>query len=439
VPAASVGAARTTFLDRVVVLDDDPTGVQTLAGIRALLDWDATSIAAALESRPSVHLITNSRAQRPDAARELVESAARTALTAVPDAHLVLRGDSTLRGHLREEYEAVSAAIGGRYDQPLLLAPALPSAGRVTRGGIHLIERDGASTSLDETEYARDGLFSYDSARLLEWAQERSHGLFDARAGRELHLDELRRGGRGAVMAALRDLASAGRPAVLAPDAETEHDLAIIAAGFARAVREGIPALVRCAPAFAGVLTGTTATGLVPSPDAGPGGVLVVCGSYVPTTTRQLAALASSGAAVIEADADALASDEAELEIARVADAASAIVARKRLVVVATPRTRSEHTSDLESGERIAAGLALIAGRVEPLPAVVIAKGGITSAVTLRAGLGADAAEVVGPVRPGVSHWRAESRSGVTDYLVVPGNVGADDLLVQLVTSVLRR
>jgi uncharacterized protein YgbK (DUF1537 family) len=53
--------------------------------------------------------------------------------------------------------------------------------------------------------------------------------------------------------------------------------------------------------------------------------------------------------------------------------------------------------------------------------------------VTLRDGLGVRAAEVVGPVLPGVSRWRA----GDLDYLVVPGNVGDDRLLADLVALVL--
>jgi uncharacterized protein YgbK (DUF1537 family) len=68
----------------------------------------------------------------------------------------------------------------------------------------------------------------------------------------------------------------------------------------------------------------------------------------------------------------------------------------------------------------------------------VVAKGGITSAVTLRAGFGVDAADVVGPVLPGVSLWHAEAREGPLEYLVVPGNVGDDDLLVRLLDAVTR-
>src|SRR5437016_8597631 len=93
-------------IERLVVLDDDPTGVQTLEGIRVLLDWDPDRIARALAGRRSVHLITNSRALSPDQARAVVGAAARPAVAGVDGVRVVLRGDSTLRSHMWEEYEA---------------------------------------------------------------------------------------------------------------------------------------------------------------------------------------------------------------------------------------------------------------------------------------------------------------------------------------------
>jgi uncharacterized protein YgbK (DUF1537 family) len=429
------------FVEQLVVLDDDPTGVQTLAGIRVLLAWDAARIVAALAGRPGVHLITNSRALTPADAGALVADTARLVLEAVPAAHLVLRGDSTLRGHLLEEYEALRGALAPDSWPVLLLVPALPSAGRVTHGGVHMIERNGESTPLDGTEYARDGVFSYSTARLLGWAEERSAGLFAAANGREIHLDELRRDGPRVVADALGELASNDRPAVLAPDAETGEDLTLIAGGYAAAIRAGVTALVRCAPAFAGILAGTTASRLVDPPLSSEGGVLLVCGSYVPATTRQLGALATARPGtlvVVEADALAGPDAEVEVEVARVTAAASAVLRREQLAVIATSRTRSEQTSGLAIGERIAAGLARIAGQVEPRPPIIIAKGGITSAVTLQTGLGVDVADVVGPVLPGVSLWHAQAGGRPLDYLVVPGNVGDDDLLVRLVDTVTR-
>jgi uncharacterized protein YgbK (DUF1537 family) len=419
----------------IVVLDDDPTGVQTLAGIRVLLAWDPARIHAALEGRPSVHLITNTRALPAERVQSFVAAAAGTALEGVPEAAVVLRGDSTLRGHLLEEYLGVRDVVSPGGWPVLLLVPALPSAGRVTVGGVHLFDRDGSRTPLHETEYARDGVFSYASARLLEWAEERSGGLF--RAGRELHLDALRSGGPSVVAEALVALAAEGEPAAFAPDAETLDDLDVVAEGYRAAVRDGASVIVRCAPSFAGVLARTTAPGLVPPPSPRDG-VLVVCGSYVPQSSRQLARLVGARpGSLVEADVVALAGDDPAAEIAGLAAEVSRRLERDRFAVLATPRERPDGTTTLDAGERIASCLARVVAAVSPSPSLLVAKGGITAAVTLREGVGAAEAEVVGPVEPGVSLWSARWRDGSPlDFVVVPGNVGDDDVLARLAAAV---
>ena len=421
----------------VVVLDDDPTGVQTLAGIRVLLAWDPARVRAALEGRPSVHLITNTRALPGARVRSFVSAAARAALDGVPDAAILLRGDSTLRGHLLEEYLGVRDVVRPDGWPVLLLVPALPSAGRVTVGGVHLFDRDGRRTPLHDTEYARDGVFAYASARLLEWADERSGGLFRARAGKELHIAALRSGGPSAVAEALLALAATGEPAAFAPDAETAADVAVAAQGYRAAVADGASVIVRCAPTFAGVLAATTAPELVPLPRA-PDGVLVVHGSYVPQSTRQLARLVEARpGSLVEADVGALAGDDPSAEIAAQAAELSRRLAADGFAVLATPRERPVGTTSLDAGERIAVGLARIVAALDPSPSTLVAKGGITAAITLREGVGATEAEVVGPVEPGVSLWSARWRDGgELDYLVVPGNVGDDDLLARLVAAV---
>ena len=421
-----------------VVLDDDPTGVQTLAGVRVLLDWDAERVGAALVGRRAVHLITNSRALPPDRVQPLVADAARVAREAAADARVVLRGDSTLRGHLLEEYLGVRSVVASGRWPVLLLVPALPTAGRITLDGVQLFVRDGVPIPLHETEYANDGVFSYHSARLLDWAEERSDGLFRASDGAELSLAALRAGGPAVVSDALCGLGVRGRPAAFGPDAETEGDLAAIAAGLAAAQAKGCEVIVRCAPAFAGVLAGTTARepALLPVGER----VLVVCGSYVPQTTRQLARLRDAYPdAVVEADVGALVDGDHEAEARRLCRMTSERLDRMGLAVVATPRERPRTALSLEAGDRVAAGLAGVVKGVAPHPDVIVAKGGITSAVTLRDGVCASDAEVVGPVEPGVSRWSARWPGGTPlDYLVVPGNVGDDELLARLVAGIVR-
>jgi uncharacterized protein YgbK (DUF1537 family) len=411
---------------RAAVLDDDPTGTQAVAGVPVLFDWSsADAVRAAVGEARSVHFLTNSRAYPPARAYEIVRGAAQAAANALPDARVVLRGDSTLRAHLREEYEAVRDAVFPDGAPVLLLVPALPAAGRVTVGGVHYVIRGGARVPLHETEYARDATFAYRDARLLQWADDRSGGLFDRDRGRECAPD--------GVADALLSLVG---PAVCVPDAESIADLEAIAAGLDEAEGLGAEVIVRCAPTFAGVLGGSLSHGLVEPPPA-PTGVVLVCGSHVPTTTRQLRALVDAYAqSLVEVDVHVLAGDTAEREIERARREAGSRLRTHRLAIVATGRERADLS--LEQGERVAVNLARVLQGLEPVPEVVAAKGGITSAVTVREGLGARSADVIGPIAEGVALWRAHVDGGRDlSYVVFPGNVGGDELLVQVVDRIL--
>lgn len=421
----------------LVVLDDDPTGTQALAGVPVLLAPDEPSLRAlANAGAAAVHLLTNSRALQPAAAERLVAETSALARRALPAAEVVLRGDSTLRGHLLEEYRGLRAACFPDVTPVLLLVPALPAAGRVTVGGVHLLERDGTRTPLHDTEYARDPVLGYSDARLLYWAQERSRGYFAAGAGREVGLAQLRRDGGDAIAAAITHLTFAGRPAVCAPDAETAADLEAVAAGLRQVRAAGVPVVVRCGPTFVGVLSGALARGPAVTPSV-TGGVLVVCGSFVTTATRQLAALEKGyPGSLIQADAAALASSDASPELGRLAGAVSSRLRRHRVAVLATPRNRPP-AGDLDVQAKVAANLAGVLPLLDEPPELVIAKGGVTSAVTARVGLQARRADVIGPVAEGVGLWQVHRPGGGRlPYLVVPGNVGEDDLLARLVALV---
>jgi uncharacterized protein YgbK (DUF1537 family) len=415
------------------VLDDDPTGTQAMADVPIVLDWSDGAVASAVrEADRSVHLLTNSRAHPASAAAAVTASAAQAARAAVPTARLLLRGDSTLRGHVYEEYDAARAAIGSAdAPVPLLLVPAFPAAGRVTVGGVHLLERDGIRVPLHETEYATDGALAYADARLARWAEDRSGGRLAAADAIELPLAAIRADGRCALREALVAAYRRGRPAVVVPDAETAADLETIAAGLRDAEAE-VPVLARCAPAFAAILTGTAATGLAQPPAPGRG-VLVLCGSFVPTTTTQLAELerAWPGRTVV-ADVRALAGGEADAAARWIAGAAGALLDGGGPAIVATPRERDAGLVDADSQRRIAVALAQVA-RLVPAD-VVVAKGGITSAVTALDGLGARTARVVGPIATGVARWQLAAGPA---YCVVPGNVGGPSLLVEVVEAIL--
>jgi uncharacterized protein YgbK (DUF1537 family) len=415
----------------IAVLDDDPTGTQAVEDTPVVLDWSPDVLRRLPEQ--SLHVVTNTRALSAASAYTVTREVAAAVMQRFPRARIVLRGDSTLRAHLREEYEAVRDVVFPGLTPRLLLVPALPAAGRVTVGGVHLLERSGRRMPLHQTEYATDGEFAYRSSRLLEWAEERSHGLFPAANGSEVPLAELRARGGAAVHEALAASTAHGGAAVCAPDAETCADLVAIADGLRAAQAAGLPVIVRSAPTFAGVLGSTLAATLLPMPRARS--LLVVCGSYVPQTTRQLACLlATRPGALVELDLSRLLGGERDRELARAAQAARESLARERIAVVATPRTRSAAADDPEAAGLISAGLVVLTQLLASQSELVLFKGGITSAVCIRDGLGAQLATVEGPVAPGVALWRLEDGRRC---FVFPGNVGRDETLAGIVAEVL--
>jgi uncharacterized protein YgbK (DUF1537 family) len=422
--------------ERYVVLDDDPTGTQAVQDVPVLLRWSPDAVRAALVTAPSVHLLTNARALDASGAEKVTFDAASTARLAMPDARIVLRGDSTLRGHLLAEYRAAARAAFAQREPVVMLVPALPAAGRVTLAGVHY----AGSVPVHETAYARDGVFSYRSSRLLEWAEERTEGLLPADSGIEVPLHELRDRGSDAVLGALLEASGRERSAVV-PDVETGDDLSVIADGARRAYELGLPLLIRSAPTFVGVLTGTGADGFAPPPDADDG-LLVVCGSYVERTTEQLESLYEARAvAPIEVHVGALlgSPDDASAEVARAAQLADARLRSDGIAVLATPRHRPAGALSLSAGMRVAHGLAQVLPAMACVPGVVLAKGGITAHVTAASGLGCDRALVVGPIATGIARWRVSVDGRELDFVVFPGNVGDQDHLSAVVSLILDR
>jgi uncharacterized protein YgbK (DUF1537 family) len=268
-----------------------------------------------------------------------------------------------------------------------------------------------------------DGVFGYADARLTAWAHERSSGRLAARDGVETS--------PAGVAEALARAGRLGRPAVVVPDAATIADLEEIARGLRQAWAGGVDALVRCAPTFAAVLAGTLATGHA-APGAA-GGALVVCGSFVPNTTLQLAALERRRPGVqVEIDVAALggAAAAANAALDRVAQRARELLAEHGCAVVATSRRRLAELVPPDRQRAVAERLASVVPRVgEGGRGFVVGKGGITSAVTASVGMGARTARVVGPVLDGVALWRLDSGAR---FVVVPGNVGGPGLVADL-------
>ena len=415
-----------------VVLDDDPTGTQAATGVTVLLSWTAADLIAVLRDEGSVYLQTNSRAINAPAAVALArrirgEIAEAEAALGEP-VLVVLRGDSTLRGHVFAESDVFASGPDGAADGRILLVPAFPGGGRTTIGGVHRVRIDGVDTPVGETEFARDPVFGFRSSDLVEWVAEQG-----ARDARSVSLDDLRASGG---LAVAETLAAVGPGEVVVPDVETDADIELVHRGLVAALAARERVVVRSAATLAARCAGRLSTGLLPRPIAVPSpGVLVVCGSHTGAAGEQLAALTAAldeAPIVVDTD-DAL--EDAVATGRRAAALAAEQLDAGRVAVVASARHRRDGDGTLEHGEAVMRALMTAARELAPRVGTIVSKGGITSAEVARTAFGADRATVRGQVAAGISVFDLDAVGAPRVQVVVPGNVGGAATLVDVIAA----
>jgi hypothetical protein len=166
------------------VLDDDPTGTQTVHDVTVLTGWSAEALEGAFrESDEVVYVLTNSRSLTATEAQSLSRQIAAGLLSARQATGrqfaIVSRSDSTLRGHFPDEVQALAEGLGEAYDGTLII-PFFLEGGRYTIDDAHYVAERSADEEwlvpAAETEYARDAAFGYRSSNLREWVSEKSRG-----------------------------------------------------------------------------------------------------------------------------------------------------------------------------------------------------------------------------------------------------------------------
>ncbi len=331
------------------VLDDDPTGSQAVHDVQVVTVLEDDAYAAALAGPAATcFVLTNSRSLDGAAAAELTTRAARGLITVAgrrgTRVQLVSRSDSTLRGHVMAEVAALQAVrrdmVGRGYDG-VLLAPAFLEAGRVTAADIHWARTAAGLIPVGETEFAKDAAFGYRASDLRVFVSEKSGGTIRPEDVRSVSLTDIRLGGPARVREVL---AGAAGGAWVVVNATEYSDLETVARAVLDAEREGQSFLFRTGPSFVRALSG-----LGPKPPlrgaqiwgrggaqiaeqkarAGAGGHgLVVVGSHVGQTSRQVAALRARAATTdVELDVPAV--------LAGGPDAAAPVVAATARQVVA--------------------------------------------------------------------------------------------------------
>ncbi len=447
---------------KIVVLDDDPTGSQTVHSCPLLLRWDhATLLEGLRHPSPLLFLLANTRALDPEAARGRVREICRALAPALQEARqrgwirgwqLVSRGDSTLRGHYPLEVEVLAAELGP-FDATLL-APAFLEGGRSTREAVHRLH----GQPVHETPFARDGLFGYRHSDLRVWVEEKSGGRIEAASVGHLSLREL----EGPAEALRQLLAGFGGNATVVADAERPEHLEALAAvlrelafpaSAAPSPQPGSPSaqqpsrphrfLIQSAAGLVGALAALPAQPLDAAGLAGlrrrdgqgrllPG--LVIVGSHVPLADEQLERLlADPRCRGLELPVDRLlrvlegplperllASLEAEWS-----GQLEALLAQGLTPVLFTSRGERycRHAAERRAlGLALAGLMARLAAALAPRLGYLISKGGITTHTLLADGLGLAAVQLQGQLLPGLSLVLVGADA--LPVLTFPGNLG---------------
>jgi uncharacterized protein YgbK (DUF1537 family) len=437
---------------RIAVLDDDPTGSQTVHDVDVVTVFEPDEIAAGLSPAGATCFILTNTRSLPEAnavalntriGRILFELAAR--LDAPID--VVSRSDSTLRGHVIAEVRALDAVrreVTGRGFDGVLMVPAYFEAGRFTAGNVHWARVGAELLPASETEFARDATFGYAASDLREFVAEKSGGMVEPGEVLSITHDDIRLGGPQRVA---EILAGVNGGAFVVVNAVESADLDVVVLGLLDAEAAGKSFLHRSGPSFVQSLAGLDPRDPLRVSDIWPAGHpgghgLVVVGSHVGLTSRQVAVAQQHGGLA-----------EVELDVAAIADSArrdSYVAEVTRQVVSAldnsdvllfTSRTLlrgRDAAESLEISRRVSTAVTeVVRIALATKPAWVIAKGGITSHDVAVRGLGIRRAKVLGQLLPGlVSVFRpidAAPEVIGTPYVVFAGNVGDETTLASVI------
>jgi len=434
----SVNMSGACLENTIVILDDDPTGCQTVHDVPVIFNWDSHILEALLRVKTHLFFIlTNTRSMSAEDAGKTVRSVIENLLAAAKKTErkftLISRSDSTLRGHYPVELKEIETALGVQGNMHCLI-PAFFQGGRYTCNDTHYVREGDILIPAAETPFAKDKVFGFKHSDLKKYVEEKSGGSILSEEVLPISLEDLRKGGPEHVT---RRLMNSDNPVCIV-NALCQSDLDVFAAGAWEAILSGKKILFRSAASF------INSFGCIPlkeplgpsvlSPQTGLGG-LVVVGSYVEKSSLQLMQLIEHGSAIpIELNVKEFLEDGSYQVVNALASRITRLIESGKHVVIYTSRElvySPDRKKNLEIGKLVSEALVKVVAGIATMPSFVIAKGGITSHDIAAKSLGITKATVLGQALPGVPVLVPENRPDMK-YIIFPGNVGAGDDLLKL-------
>ncbi len=432
----ALNASLFRSLDKTcIVIDDDPTGNQTVYDIPLLSDWSQETIAQELKNKtPVFFILTNSRSLTREEAYRTYLEVGRNISAASAATHreyvLVSRSDSTLRGHFKEELDALRASEA-IHDAITFFIPVMFEGGRVTINNIHYIAEQDTLIPVADTPFARDATFGYSQSDLGEWVEEKTAG--EVRSGdiRSFSVEEIRTRTTAQLVEKVRQI-NIGETAICNALGYTDLDKmlqALLIVG-----KEGRQVLYRTSSSFLPSFIGQAPKPLLSKEElnlSNNNGGLIVVGSHVSRSSEQLSYLLERTAAdeALELDVEQIMDGAEDFNKEKFSGQIDELLSTRQKVILYTSRKLITGTSakgNLEIGARVSNALVEIVSGLKNTPKYIMAKGGITAHDLATRALGMNRAMVRGQILPGVPVWEITGKatgSGIP-YIVFPGNVG---------------
>jgi len=449
---AVLAKERASFHKKIIVLDDDPTGTQTVHNVFVYTDWEEATLLEAFRAPEQLfYILTNSRSFSAENTekvhKEIAENIKKAGAMTDTEFLIISRGDSTLRGHypletqvLKETLEARSEVI---YDGEII-CPFFKEGGRFTLQDIHYVQEGTALIPAGYTEFAKDKTFGYESSDLGQYIEEKSQGRYTAQSCISITIEELRGGEIDAITKKLLRVTDFQKVIVNAAD---YIDLKVFTVAWLRAMNAGKNFLVRSAAGIPKIIGGILERPLLGREEVTCShqltGGLIVVGSHVQKTTLQFQALQTLGEKLVFIEFHVDAYKKAgtfEVEVTKILEQVNELLRKRQTVVIYTSRKLSKiETTDKEEilavSVKISEALTGIVRKLSIAPSFLIAKGGITSSDIATKGLAIQKALVLGQIKPGIPVWKTQKESTFPEmpYIIFPGNVGGINTLKEIV------
>ena len=443
------------FHKKLVVLDDDPTGVQTVHDVSVYTDWEEESIRKGFEEKEAMFFIlTNSRSfsveETTKVHQDIAARVAKVARELGQDFMIISRGDSTLRGHYPLETQLLADGLTkneGVVIDGEIICPFFPEGGRYTMDNIHYVKEQENLVPAGMTEFAKDKTFGYKSSDLTEYVEEKTEGKYHKEDCITISLDEL----NALDVQGIKDkLMSAQNMAKIIVNAVSYADLKVFCAALVLAMKAGKHYMARTAAAFTKVMGRISDQPLLGRAqlegDTKNGGIVLI-GSHVKKTTDQLNCLKEldGQADFMEFQVNTVFEENGlEKEVERTVKAADEKILSGRTVVIYTSRQllapeNMTPEEKLHISVKISNAVTSIIGKLSVKPKFIIAKGGITSSDVGTKALRVKKARVMGQVKKGIPVWMTgeESKFPGMPYIIFPGNVGEVSTLKEIVEELI--